>query len=253
MNFGIYTACGKNHLVNEDFVIAEEVFGIYIVCDGMGGHAAGELASLETAKFILDKLKSQIDKPLKTIVHEQDQQMTELLKNVLNEANDYIYRLSLSDIKYRQMGTTALVAYFASGDIYISHVGDSRAYLVDTEHISRLTKDHSYVQHLVDSGALRPEDAKDHPKRNMITQAIGAKIPVTPQIIKIQLGKDNRLLLCSDGVSGALSERQIHDIMCADSDLQQVAKTLVLSAFQNGGTDDASAIVIARPKQGETL
>lgn len=253
MKFGIYTASGKNHLVNEDFVIAEEALGIYIVCDGMGGHAAGELASLETAKFILDKLKLQLDKPQSTAANSQDQQMVDLLKTVLNEANDYIYRLSLSNKNYRQMGTTALVAYFASGDVYISHVGDSRAYLVNKTRISRLTKDHSYVQHLVDSGALRPEDAKDHPKRNMITQAIGAKIPVTPQIIKVQLASDDRLLLCSDGVSGALSERQIQDIICADLDLQQIAQTLVLSAFQNGGTDDASAIVVARPEQGETL
>ncbi len=239
MKFGIYSQAGKQRTVNEDYVIVDEKLGLYIVCDGMGGHAAGEYASLQAGNYLRDFLRAELSPGLSEMA------VLEVMARAIDGVNRHVYGLSRTDRAYYDMGTTALVAYVVDNQLYICHVGDSRAYLVDRKRALLLTRDQSYVQKLVDEGQISEREARVHPKRNIILQAIGTRQQLRPELLAFDLTAEKVVVLCSDGVSDALTEAAIQRVISGAKSVAEAAKLLVENAVLEGSTDDASAIVIA--------
>lgn len=250
MNFGIYTEIGKNRKVNEDFVICDSDKDLYIVCDGMGGHSAGELASMEAANWLLKTLRLKLRNDLSA------REISGVFIEAFDNVNHHIYEYSKKDKNFKDMGTTAVVAYIDKDELYICHIGDSRAYLINDGYAIQLTKDHSYVQQLVEEGEITVEEAKSHPKRNMITQALGTDTVLSPEIIIKPFVAGDVLLLCTDGLSQFIENREMVKIIKASSSLQTAAEALVACAIKKGSFDDVSTIVInlnKKEKKGEWL
>ncbi len=238
MNFAIYSVEGEKRVTNEDFVIADAKNGIFIVCDGMGGHAAGEYASSQTGKFLLDYLLKHLNGDL------TQSQIVDVLEKAVEKVNQYIYDLSRQNVDYKGMGTTALVVIIKAEHLYICHVGDSRAYAIDRYRAKLLTHDQSYVQKLVDEGQITREQARAHPKKNIVLQAVGGDEILTPELLVLEYDKEQVLLLCSDGISDVLTESDIYDTVSVSENCQEAAKRLVEEAFSRGSQDDSSAVVI---------
>ncbi len=240
MKFAIYSAEGAKHTTNEDFVIVDQTNNIFIVCDGMGGHAAGEYASSQTGKFLLDFLNENLTD------NSEQSEIIDLLARAVQVANQHVYDLSRQDAAYFGMGTTALVAIIRVDKLYICHIGDSRAYVVDSERATLLTRDQSYVQKLVDEGQITAEQARLHPKKNIVLQAVGGDEILRPELLVLDYNEDQVLLLCSDGVSDVLTEEDIYHVVKRADSCQTAAKNLVEQAFNKGSKDDSSAVVIGR-------
>ncbi len=238
MKYGIYTAEGDRRTNNEDFVIADHELGLFIVCDGMGGHAAGEYASLQAGNFLLQLLKEKLTHQL------TEREVLNVLTSAIDRVNRHIYALSQEDSAYNDMGTTALMTLFRDRRLFICHVGDSRAYLVDSSGAKLLTRDQSYVQKLVEEGQITAEEARIHPKRNIILQAIGSNQKLDPELLVRDYTSDQVVVLCSDGVSDALTEDDIYNVVMAAQDNQAAARQLVEMAFNKGSRDDSTAVVV---------
>lgn len=229
MTVGSYSKTGTKHKVNQDsfFVKNEKNECICFVADGMGGHNAGDVAS-KTAVEILSALSST--------------GTAEIMK-VLKEANETIFRKSKENEQLEGMGTTVVLASIKDGKATVVNIGDSRAYLVSKKKIEQVSTDHSYVQKLVNEGTITSNEAKKHPMRNVITQALGVGETFEPAIKEITFEKNDCLLLCSDGVSGSLAEEDIQKI-CTTLSPSEAAEKLCESAVENGAADDVTAIVV---------
>jgi serine/threonine protein phosphatase PrpC len=221
---------------NEDnyMMLAEQ--GIFIVADGMGGHAAGEVAS-EMAVRITSQL-------IGSLRGSSDEEAGERIRNAIRAANDAIFERTLSEHDKRGMGTTATVLVLMPGRYLIGQVGDSRAYLLRDGQLQQVTKDHSYVQEQVDAGLLTPDQARVHPYSNVITRCVGAGIDVAPDIYFGSLDAGDVLLLASDGLTGMLEDEQIGSIMESEGGPQVWVDRMVAEANRRGGLDNITAIVI---------
>ena len=186
---------------NEDNYMMLAENGIFIVADGMGGHAAGEVASEMAVRITSQNIGS-----LRGL---SDEEAGERVRTAIRTANDAIFERTLSEHDKRGMGTTATVLVLLPGRYLIGQVGDSRAYLIRDGQIHQLTKDHSYVQEQVDAGLLTPDQARVHPYSNVITRCVGAGIDVIPDIYFGSLEKGDVLLLASDGLTGMLEDEQL--------------------------------------------
>ena len=226
---GSYSMMGSKHKVNQDsmFLKCQGKKCLCAVADGMGGHNAGDVAS-RTAINIIGNIMHSDEKSLAL---------------AFEEANRAIFGMSECDKSLEGMGTTIVLAAINKYTCTVMHVGDSRAYGVTQNHIKQITTDHSYVQELVDNGKITPNEAKNHPMKNIITKAVGVSDSVTPNIKQITFNKNDILVLCSDGVSGALSEEEI--ITCCHEHMPpEAAEALCRLAVKNGATDDVTAIVV---------
>jgi PPM family protein phosphatase len=221
---------------NEDnyMMLAEQ--GIFIVADGMGGHAAGEVAS-EMAVRITSQL-------IGSLRGSSDEEAGERIRNAIRAANDAIFERTLSEHDKRGMGTTVTVLVLLKDRYLIGQVGDSRAYLFRDGSFQQLTKDHSYVQEQVDAGLLTPDQARVHPYSNVITRCVGAGMDVVPDIYFGSLEKGDVLLLASDGLTGMLEDEQLTDIVTSGGGPQVWVDRMVAEANRRGGLDNITAIVI---------
>jgi len=186
---------------NEDNYLMLSEQGIFIVADGMGGHAAGEVASEMAVR-----ITSQTIGSLRGL---SDEEAGERVRTAIRTANDAIFERTLSEQDKRGMGTTATVLVLLPERYLIGQVGDSRAYLLREGELHQLTKDHSYVQEQVDAGLLTPDQARVHPYSNVITRCVGAGVDVAPDIYFGSLEKGDILLLASDGLTGMLEDEQL--------------------------------------------
>ncbi len=217
-------------------VIREKGY-LLIVADGMGGHQAGEVASNLAAETV-----SQL------YFHGPDQSGIEKqLSKAFVAANEKIYGLSGSNAAYRGMGTTCTAVVVVNQAIYFAHAGDSRAYLVKDGIISQITEDHTYVQELVKSGEITAAEADTHPKRNILTNAMGTKPTLRVDSARYELAfeQDDRLLLCSDGLYDYLSAEEIR-VMLERHSLQDAATSLVNEAKRRGGHDNITVVIAER-------
>jgi serine/threonine protein phosphatase PrpC len=221
---------------NEDnyMMLAEQ--GIFIVADGMGGHAAGEVAS-EMAVRITSQL-------IGSLRGSSDEEAGERIRNAIRSANDAIFERTLSEQDKRGMGTTVTVLALLPDRYLIGQVGDSRAYLFRDGQFHQLTKDHSYVQEQVDAGLLTPDQARVHPYSNVITRCVGAGMDVVPDIYFGSLEKGDVLLLASDGLTGMLEDEELTDIVSSDGGPQAWVDQMVAEANRRGGLDNITAIII---------
>ena len=207
-----------------------------IVCDGMGGANAGNVAS-ETA---VKKLSEYIIKSYRKSMTNDD--VCKMLKNSVESVNILIYDKALKNPELNGMGTTAVIAVAQGNNVVIAHVGDSRAYLINEE-ITQITRDHSVVQSLIESGKLSAVEAKNHPRKNVITRAIGAEESVSAECDELTLKSGDFLLLCTDGLSNFADAEDIKNAFSV-GDVSLVAERLIDIANKNGGRDNVTAVVL---------
>ncbi len=219
---------GKVRELNEDSFGYND--NLFVVADGMGGHQAGEVASAIAVETIL---KADLSENVITS-----------LKRTLVAANQTIYRQAEQNKELNGMGTTVAVLYLENGLAYVTHIGDSRVYYLSNNSLKLLTSDHSLVNELVKTGEITVEEAKSHPQRNILTQALGSKDTLDPEIIKIEVNKGDKFLICSDGLTGSVSELLIRDYMSQDEDPGTIVNQLINSANELGGADNITAILV---------
>ncbi|MCX8148079.1 Stp1/IreP family PP2C-type Ser/Thr phosphatase [Thermaurantimonas aggregans] len=213
----------------------KESVALWVVADGMGGANAGEVAS-ELAVMHMKKAFSGFDS--------KKTDPSDFLKNAVEEANKKIYEAAQSDTGKSGMGTT-LVAALALGDqLHIAWVGDSRAYLFRNGTLRPITKDHSFVQQLVDAGKITPEEAFYHPQGNIILQSLGGEPgKVKPDLTSLQMKAGDRVLLCTDGLHGMLQDAVIQDILTHYSDFEDAANQLIEATLTEGAHDNVTLIL----------
>jgi serine/threonine protein phosphatase PrpC len=221
---------------NEDSFLLNCAGGLFIVADGMGGHAAGEVAS---------EMAVQIDSTeLGSLRGLSDAEAASRMRSAIRKANAAIFDRTLAEHDKRGMGTTATVMVLFSRRYLIGQVGDSRAYLLREGDLLQLTKDHSYVQEQVDAGLLTPEQARTHPYSNVITRCVGANEDVAPDIYFGNLERGDVVLLASDGLTGMLEDQQLATIMSAEENPETCVNKMIADANRRGGLDNITAIVI---------
>ena len=230
---------GACRMVNQDRVFSsDEPVGtlpnLFIVADGMGGHAAGERASAETVDFCVQFIKDAWSGDTGDVLCE----MAECV-------NRHVYELASSHVELNGMGTTLVAASICEDGIYCVNVGDSRMYVVNQEdQLERVTMDHSVVEMMMRRGELTEEEARNHPNRNYITRAIGTEKTVRADLYKVPAGYARMMMLCSDGLSGQVANERIEEILKMRSlSLSDRVDMLVGEANRNGGTDNISVIL----------
>jgi PPM family protein phosphatase len=260
------TDVGRTREHNEDaFLVAELATGhaslddklerhvatnhgtLFMVADGMGGAAAGEIASAMAVETVLEELRTRWVASDKT----DPESFAAALKVATDVANARIHRMAAEQPEYRGMGTTATIAGLLGDTLYVAQVGDSRAYLVRDGKARQITKDQSLMQRLIDAGEITEEEAEHSERRNIILQALGPEPSVRTEITHQQIRKGDALVLCSDGLSGLVRPDEIARIVTDERDLKMACKRLIDRANNNGGPDNIT-VVIAR-FEGEAL
>ena len=242
MKVGAVTAIGKVRQINEDSFYIPSVdndIALFIVADGMGGHNAGEIASSEAIQLVVEHINKNYDEYQK-----QESSITKLLSEAILTANHIIYQKSISDPALEGMGTTFSSVIIEKGKIYIGHVGDSRVYAIKKNNIYQLTRDHSYVEQLIKNGTITREEAVNHPQKNVITRALGAEVIVETDISVRHFQKNDKLILCTDGLTNLVSDKQILETVQNCESCQDAAEKLVNMANDLGGTDNITVIII---------
>ncbi len=240
MNITALSDVGLVRSINEDrYFKSEDVdFPLFIVADGMGGHNAGEIAS----SMAVDSIKEYFNSNRENLNDEK--KLKQIIKNSIKLANDEIYKESLGCKVFNGMGTTITLAYILQDNIYIGHVGDSRAYFIEKNSITQITEDHSLVQELVKNGSITIEEGKTHPQRNMITRAVGTSNDIEVDIIKKKIIRNNILFICSDGLSNMVSDLEILNTFNTIPSVSKASEDLVNKAKINGGKDNITVIAI---------
>ena len=239
MNFNNYTGTdvGQKRKANEDAHGDRMTVNgyVFVVCDGMGGHVGGATASQMAVQSILEYFDKE---PLDNIIIGIDK--------AIKFANEQIFATALAQPELKGMGTTATVTVMREEGAYIGHVGDSRIYLKSDGLLNRITKDHSFVQGLVDQGIIKDEDAESHPQKNQILKALGIREDVDATVCDspIQLKVGDTLLMCSDGLSGLVTDSRMEELV-NENNVQQSAVNLINEANQNGGDDNITAALIS--------
>ncbi len=207
----------------------------FMIADGMGGPAAGEVASLLAVNTVLKEI---ISKTAST-----KSEFVQILDDSLQKANTAIFEKASSNLEMRGMGTTATLALISNNKLFIGQVGDSRAYIVRNDTITQVTKDQSFVGQLVALGTITEEEAEKHPQKNVILQALGSQASIQVAATSIELCQNDYLLICSDGLYGLVKNEEIKSIVQSSSDLVSACKELIDLANQRGGHDNITVII----------
>ncbi|MFN3431076.1 MAG: Stp1/IreP family PP2C-type Ser/Thr phosphatase [Candidatus Sericytochromatia bacterium] len=237
MRVGSLTDIGKVREINQDSFAVDMDHGLFIVADGMGGHAAGEKASQTAVQIITERLGGSVNAS-------SNGQLLDALQTAIQDANREIINASMEDSSMRGMGTTATVIVTKSNQIYVGHVGDSRAYLIRNRRIDQITEDHSIVAQLVRARAITPQEAARHPYRNVITRCLGMQVEVEADTQQRELKAGDRLLICSDGLSGLVSDDEMLQMVTTSEDPQHTCVDLVNLALERGGSDNITVVLI---------
>jgi len=238
------TDVGRRREINEDYLFtSDEPVGnlpnLFIVADGMGGHNAGDYAS-----------KHAVERAVMSIRDFTDEYDAEnILQKAIDDANTHINRVSRQNSSLKGMGTTFVAATFEDNHVTVANVGDSRLYVVN-DFITQITKDHSLVEEMVDMGGIDREAARKHPDKNIITRAVGVKEYVLVDFFDVHIGRKEKLLLCTDGLTNMLKDEEIHKIIVGSSSLEDAGRRLIEAANENGGRDNI-AVVLVEPFGGQ--
>ncbi len=243
-SFGI-TDRGKVRAENQDSFVIENIEKrdcvAAVLCDGMGGASAGSIASTLASKTYMNYLVERI-----MASRAKNPDVKRHMMNACRKANDIVYSYSCFNTDYAGMGTTMVAATIMGNMAVIANVGDSRAYLVSKYRITQLTKDHSYVQTLVDKGIITSENAKHHPKKNVLMQALGSEDGVQCDVFTQKLGRGDRLILCSDGLSNCVTDQQILEAAAKCKTLESLSKQLIELALEAGAHDNVTVVALSR-------
>lgn len=233
------TDVGQKRKMNQDYVFASaEPVGrlpnLFIVADGMGGHNAGDFASKFTVDTLVEAIRlSSETNPIK------------LMRRAIEYANTSLIKKAQEEEALKGMGTTLVAATIVKNYLYVANVGDSRLYVVG-EDIKQITKDHSLVEEMVRLGEIKKEDAKNHPDKNIITRAIGAKLNVDIDFFDVKLFEKDIVLICSDGLTNMIEDTDIKLILKIEEELPEKAKKLVDVANENGGKDNIAVVLVEK-------
>ena len=243
--FGL-TDVGRKRKHNEDAYLLDEERGLFVVADGMGGHAAGEVASRITVESIQEFIASTEEGQDSSWPFGFGGRAAEgnRLTAAVERANEKVMRAVQNRPELKGMGTTVVAALFDAGRATLVHVGDSRAYLYRDGELRRLTDDHSWVQEQVNAGILSEDEAKSHPLKNVVTRALGGSPHVSVDLIEVPVHAGDRFLLCSDGLTGMVGDEEIHERFRSGEAAPSAVKKLVDMANERGGVDNITAIVV---------
>lgn len=231
------TDTGVLRTMNQDYCFSSDtpvgnLPNLYIVCDGMGGHKAGEYASRYTAqRIVAHASRSRSENPIR------------ILRDAIQKANEILVIESREDVEKQGMGTTVVAATILDHKMYVANVGDSRLYVIG-ETIEQITKDHSYVEEMVRMGKVDRQDARTHEKKNVITRAVGATEKIKADIFEVDLKDKDAVLLCTDGLSNMVTDERISQIVLSSVHTEEIARNLVEEANKNGGQDNITAVVL---------
>lgn len=232
-----FTDVGLVRRSNEDSLGLFPELNLYIVADGMGGHAAGEVAS----KLAVDMIKEFFISPETTQANEEAK-----LTEAISYANQKIFEMSGKDAALSGMGTTVVAILTQPNAVIIGFVGDSRAYLCQKSKLEQLTQDHSLVNEYIRKGLLTPEAAENHPLKHVISRALGTNASVQPEIIKRASAPGDTFLLCSDGLSNKVSSSDMLSILTAnEGSIEKAGNALIQRAKEKGGEDNITAILVS--------
>ncbi len=255
------TDVGRVRDHNEDFIDSDLRRGIVVLADGMGGLNAGEVASSMSVNVVMDELRGYVDGTSTLQLDEataiganQDQARISLesrvVESTIRKANSAVFHVSQTQPQYRGMGTTIVTALFYDNKMTVAHIGDSRMYCFREGALKQITKDHSFVQELLDKGLYTAEEARNSSQKNVVTRAVGVAPTVDVEVHDYEASVGEIYLLCSDGLSDMVTDENIEKIMhaCA-TDLNEMAKQLVEIANASGGKDNISVVLvkIAKP------
>ena len=231
------TDIGQKSQLNQDFIyLSETPIGnlpnVFIVADGMGGHNAGDYASRYAVETVVEEIGASFEKnPAK------------ILGRAIEKANTLIRERAREEAAYNGMGTTMVVATCMGKYLEVANVGDSRLYVI-SDRIEQITQDHSLVEEMVRMGGIDRASARNHPDKNIITRAIGARDYIEADFFNLELQQGDMILLCSDGLTNMVDDETIHQILTRGGSLKSRAEELVRTANHNGGKDNISVIVI---------
>lgn len=238
------TDVGVKRTNNEDNYLINDELGLYVVCDGMGGHVGGEFASAIAVNTVEEVLASLETTPEIEAAAEDGpiEVMRERLRYAVRLAGKRIHEKATAEPEYKGMGTTCLALLVDGGNAFVAHVGDSRGYLVRDGRIEQLTEDHSLVNERIRAGLLTPDQARNHKLKNIITRSLGYTEEVEIDIQVRAVRRNDRFLLCTDGLSNLVDPAEMGEILRA-SGPQDAASRLVHLACERGGDDNITAIV----------
>ena len=234
------TDIGKLRQLNQDFVFTSiyplgALDNLFLVADGMGGHKAGDYASKCSVETITEMCSKSRGKKMVTAI-----------SDAINEANTRIRRKAMEDANMVGMGTTAVLATISNDTLTVSNVGDSRLYGISADKtITQITRDHSLVEEMVRMGGIDRVSARNHPDKNIITRAIGATGNVNIDFFEVPLRDKDIILMCSDGLSNMIEDKDILEIVASEESLESKAAGLITTANENGGSDNISVVLIA--------
>lgn len=232
---GVISDIGMVRSLNEDFAyyLENEKFKVYVVADGMGGHNAGEVASKMAAEGVVEYISQKIDL----------EDGKDILKRAIEYVNRNIYNYSLENDAYNGMGTTITACLKTDKIIQVANVGDSSCFGIKENSIIKITKDHSLVQELLDLGTISEDEAANHPKKNIITRAVGTGEEVQVDIFTIDNGKYDMYLLCSDGLTNELTKEEMLTVINEEKELMGACNRLVNIAKYKGGRDNVTVLL----------
>lgn len=238
------TDTGRSRERNEDAMIAGEA--VFAVADGMGGHLAGDVAAA-TALLPVEALDGR--------VYPDAASARAALLDAILAANAAVVRKAADDPGLRGMGTTLTATIVEGRRLHVGHVGDSRAYLIRDGALTQLTRDHTLVAHLIEKGQITEEEAATHPHRSIVTRAIGVDVDIDVDTLTIELEDGDEVLLCSDGLTGPLSDEEILQTLLDNADVEEAAQALVDLANDHGGPDNITVVLLRyesdEPRDGD--
>lgn len=248
------TDVGKKRQKNEDSLLVHEALNLFVVADGMGGHVGGAVASklaVETIGEVIEALNEDPDTTLQNISELKPGDMEGYLRYAIQMASERIYQKALKNDTLTGMGTTAVSALFRGGKLHVANVGDSRCYRLQDGAIEQLTEDHSLVGEQLRAGILRPEEAKEHRLKNVITRSVGYQDAIDVDTRTLPVKEGDLFLLCSDGLYNLITDAEIHDILI-HHDLKESCHHLIDIANARGGDDNISVILVRVESEGES-
>ena len=233
------THVGQRRETNQDYMYTSETSvgrlpDLFLVADGMGGHAAGDYAS----RFTVEKI-------VEYVTESEESEPVTVLGEAVRYANEHLLAEANADASKAGMGTTIVAAVVVGDKLYTANVGDSRLYVINQERITQITRDHSLVEEMVQSGKLQKEEMRTHPNKNIITRALGTNPEVKADCFEIEVEEGDVLLLCSDGLSNMMEDKTMEAIIKMNpEDMEQAARRLVDEANKAGGKDNISVVLV---------
>jgi len=232
---------GKARTDNQDvyYFSCDDDMALCVVCDGIGGARAGKVASKVACDTAVDEIKRRRKAGQKASLSEKS------IAEAVEIANRVVYHMSTTNESYYGMGTTMVGALISGGETLVFNIGDSRAYLLSGSKLSRITRDHSAVEHMVEKGDITAEEARSHPDKNLITRALGTDEVVECDFYPLKAKKGEWLLFCSDGLNDMLDDNEMENIMTRDADMSGCCKRLIDAANARGGLDNITVVIVA--------